>query len=445
MDDAIIVAALANHFNDQICSSPRVAPGSFVFFLDGTIPISLEHMKWVAQGTPFSPHAGPQGDNVEDAYAFAVIANTLPAIGTPWSASAALLGPAFRTWLDAAVVPRIELKPDQLQRLQQARDVIAQGSDVYHQFELLWRQAQRAWQDVLNDPHPGPDHQKQVLTAKQAMDKAMLNWQVRGGKSRFEAAVAQRGYLESLPEGLRSAANALRKNYDDVLDKNSTRRGDHFTPVRLLPSDLFGSGANWSSISIRRADISPHLTPAASQHDGGLGMPLFWTDDSAGQKAPVAGIDTENMAVSFQFAYGQIERSAWFDTMLLTSNNWWWPGATKSQPAFGGPLLSNGDTPPNTQGELQMIPTGVIFTRNLIVTTQGFDLSASEFALRAQFSTSAGFWIFTGQSNTASPLADPFDFVLDTTSLWASQMQVAAVVCQLMPKEPDPDTALLPD
>ena len=175
-------------------------------------------------------------------------------------------------------------------------------------------------------------------------------------------------------------------------------------------------------------------------------MPLFWTSDSGSPRARVDGIDISKIAVSFEFLHGHVDRSAWFDSLLLTSNSWWWPGATKSQPTFGGPMFSNGAPPPDTRGEWQMIPTGIIFTRNLIVATEGFDLATSEFVSQARSTTTAGFWIFTARSIIGSPFADGFDFEPEAGSiLRVPQMQIAAVVCQLMPQEPNPDPTLLLD
>lgn len=445
-NETTIAAALAERFYRGIISSLGVASDSFICFVDGTIPISAVHMKWVTQEPTSSPPAAAQDDDADDTRNFAIIANTIPAIGTPWSASTALLGPTFRSWLDDAVVPKVELSPDEERKLQEAWKTIREGTDLYYQYQFRWREAQRMWQEAVRDTTPGPDRQKLVLTTKQAAEKAMLDWQVRGGKSRFESATALKEYYLSLSQGLQGVLASLRESYDRVFAMNRTRNGEHFTPVRLIPHNLFEGEARWTWVSVQTGEPSFRQETISLRHGGGLDMPLFWISNSDSQRVRVSGINTSKIAISFEFLYGGIERSAWFDSLLLTSNSWWWNGATKSQPTFGGPMFSNGAPPPNTQGTWQMIPTGIIFTRNLVVATEGFDLGMSEFVSRVRSSATAGFWIFTVRNTIGSPLADNFDFELETGSiLRVPQIQMAAVVCQLMPKEPNPDPALLPD
>jgi len=354
------------------------------------------------------------------------------------------LGPVFRTWLDNAVVPEVKLSPEEEQRLQEARETIRAGADLYHQYELRWQEAQVAWQAAIRLPLTDPDRPKLILARKLAAENAMRDWQVRGRKSSFESAVALTAFY--LLRGLKHALAALRESYDKIFDMNCTQHGEHFTPVKLIPRELFEGAATWTSVSIRTDELSARQETTGTMHNGGLDMPLFWIGDSGCQRVRVDGIDTSKMVVAFEFAQARIDRSDWFDSFLLTSNSWWWKGATRSDPFAGGIIFSNGALPPNTQGQWQMIPTGIIFTRNLVVDTGPFQLVASEFVSRARASPMAGFWIFTARSTVGSPLANDFDFDLEPDSiLRVPQMQIAAVVCQLMPKEPNPDPALLPE
>jgi hypothetical protein len=442
--EKIIEVVLAERFYRRIISSPGVAPNSFICFADGAIPISGDHMKWVVHEPPFDAEVGAQDDYATDAHNFSIIANAIPAIGLPWSTSPASLGPTFRSWLDAAVTPEIELSPDEELRLQEATNTIRDGSVLYHEYKHRWHEAQRAWQEEVRNVAPGPGHQKLVLTSKQATQKAMHDWQISGRKSRFESAVALRGYY--LSRGFKNALSALRENYDKSFSMNHTRNGQGFVPVRLIPRDLFEGAASWTPIFLQASELTIRQETTSSMHAGGLEMPLFWTGDSGRQRTRVGGMDISKVAVSFEYVYAHIDRSGWFDSFLLTSNVWWWKGATKNRPTFGGPMFSNGAPPPNTCGEWQMIPVGIICTRNLVVTTDTCQLAAANYISQARSSIFAGFWIFTTRHTIGSPLAGSFDFELGSGSiLRVPQVQIAAVVCQLMPKEPNPDPALLPD
>lgn len=90
--------------------------------------------------------------------------------------------------------------------------------------------------EANNRVRDGAEHQRWVRDAKAARDKALSDWQVRGGKTSYEKAVATQNQYNSL--GLQHTLAAQRASYDKVLAANRARDGARFTPINLKPRDL---------------------------------------------------------------------------------------------------------------------------------------------------------------------------------------------------------------
>lgn len=426
--EAHATAALAAALQRVIRTVAGVGADRYVCFLDGGLALDPGHMTWLAQGAPFSPGGGPDEGRADEAAWFARLADTIPAVGRPWSESKHRVGPMFRAWLDAAVVADGGLAPEEARRLSEAAEAIRGGAEAYRAHEQAWRQASVALQERLRVRGGGPEHVEQVLEARRASEAALQAWKARGGKARFETAMATHAQLSS--RGMGRAMEALRERYDEVLRANRTLSGEPFAPVDLAPRDLF-AGEGYRPVVLRAGD-RPELAPSAMY--GGHEVPLFWIRNRHGPHISIGELDPARLSLSFELAYARVDRSAWFDSAILTSRSWWWKE--------DGARFSDGAPPPHTRGEWQMIPTGVVLVRELIVDLGRHGAAASELARHARAAAAAGCWIFGVRNVVATPVSDGHDVaLLDRGRLAAPHVQLVAVVCQLMPREPDPDPA----
>ncbi|HET9625806.1 MAG TPA: hypothetical protein VFP84_30795 [Kofleriaceae bacterium] len=431
--DRAILAGLARDVARAIAAALTLTPGDHVCFLDGGIAVSAEHLRWATQAPPFAGTA-----EADDARSFARIANTLPRADAPWSASPHALGELYRRWLETAQVPAHALGPDDTRRLEQALATIQDLAAAYREHQQRWAEAERAWQAVARAAATVPDRSRQLLACKAALSTALQVWQTRGHKARFEAAVAER--QAHAERGLPRMLAALRARYDHAIAANRGRDGEGFTPVTLSPPDLFDRAAAWTPIALRTEG-----EVAASAHDpshGGADL-LWWTRQPGEPCSAVARGETRGVALSFDLACARVDREPWFDSYLLTSRSWWWPGASRAAPEAGGPLLSSGDPPPTTRGAWPLTPTAVVFAKNLRIDADVTDRTVLRARLAA--APSAGLVCFTLRNAPGSPLANGHDLTMTASGqLVVAQPQIIAVVCQRMPKEPDPDLALLP-
>lgn len=426
-----------------ITGGQGVPHGSYISFVGGGIPLDSAHMKWATQLPPY-----PGTQDADNAYAFANIVDSIPKVG-PWVGGTSYIHSAYRnTWLDNAMVPDVELTAAQKKERDDSKNIVDQDLDEYTQYQSDWQNANMGLQLAILAPRDASYFQN-VLQARQAASAAMTAWQARGHKSEFEHALATYQHFEDL--GLVNEIQNLKTNYDNVFNVNSTQTGQNFTPVTLFPNNfLENGGPTWNHFHISDLEFSRFQSTSSRSYSSGMDVDfLFWTIASGGSSSwsqrNWLNISTASLTVDFDFIRVRIDRSDWFDSFLLFSNSWWWPGATKDNTTFGGMLFSDGAPPPNTQGLWQMIPTEMIVTRNLVVDTGSFDLQHSGFESQSQSSSSAGFWIFSTSSSSSSSNSSSYTHSYRSSSqLSAPQPQIAAFICQLVPQEPNPDTALLP-
>jgi hypothetical protein len=167
----------------------------------------------------------------------------------------------------------------------------------------------------------------------------------------------------------------------------------------------------------------------------------LWTRREGREREPV-DVGTRGWSLSFDWIRSAINRGDWFDTMLLTSRSWSWPGASRGDPTAGGRLFSDGAPPPETRGDWPLIPTELVFARRL--TLVGDEDAVSSFSARAEEVEEAGSWIFTLRRSMASSLAAPFHLRETAPGrLESDGSSLFAIVCRCLPKEPDPDPSLL--
>ena len=437
-------SALTNKLFQVITGGNGVPPGSFISFVGGGIPLDAAHLSWAAK---VPPYVGCQ--DADNAYAFSTLVNTIPTAAGPWAAGSANMAKAFRDiWLMNAEVPNIPLTPAQVTERDTAQTLVDQKYDAYTQYQNDWANANMMFQLATLAPRDAQYFQN-LLLARSQVTAALTAWQAKGAKAEFEHAMATVQHYNDL--GFVNAIQNLKNDYDLVYNANVTSGTQRFAPVQLFPNNFLSAGGpKWNKFNLSETEFSRFQSSSSHSYSSGADVGfLFWTVASGGSSGwshrNQLNINTAQLNVGFEFLRVRLDRSDWFDSFLLTSNAWWWHGATKSNPTFGGPVFSNGAPVPSCQGQWQMIPTDMIVARNLVVDVGAYDLQHSDFASHSQSASSAGFWIFSTSSHSASSTSSSYTHTFQSKSrLVAAQPQIVAFICQLMPKEPNPDYHLLP-
>jgi hypothetical protein len=436
--------ALQNKLFQVLTGNQGVPGGSFISFVGGGRALEQRSMQWATKTPPYAGDA-----DADAAMAFAQEVDTIPIAADDWTAGTTSLPAVYRRiWLTQARVPNVELSVQEEAERADAQKYLDENTADYETFREVWLNANADLQLAVLTPRSDPGYLQNLLAARRAANAARDDFLIKGHKSRYEAAFAIIDYYDRL--GLQTALQDLINRYDQVDNENLSSTGDNFVPVTIYPNNILEPGGpSWNTFKISETDFSRFRTNSSTNFSVGADLNfLFWTAGASfewGQQRGFTDISSTGLSVEFEFIRVRLDRSRWFDSFLLMSNSWWWPGATKSRPTFGGIVFSDGVAPRNTTGQWQMIPTEMIVVRNLKVTTRNFNLRTSTFAEEARASASAGFWIFQTKANYSTSTSSQYDhtFTSDDT-LNSPQPQIVAFICQLMRKEPNPDLALLP-
>jgi hypothetical protein len=444
-DMAIAATTALQNKLQQVLTGGQAAPrGSFLSFVGGGRAVDEAALNWATKQPPYAGDA-----DADAAMEFAQEVNTIPIAADDWTASTADMSSAYRDiWLSQARVPSVQLSDSDKAEREEAQTYIDEHVSEYEMYGSAWYNANSNLQIAVLTPRSDPNYLPNLLAARRDADRAREEFLTKGHKSLYEHATAVVDFYDRV--GLQTALQDLIRRYDSERTENITSTGRNFVPVGLYPNRILGANAvGWNHFRISESEFSRYRTNTTTNVSAGANFNyLFWSagaDFQWGTERGLTSVTSTNLTVEFDFLRVRLDRSRWFDSFLLKSQSWWWPGATKSRPKFGGINFSDGAPPPRTTGQWQMIPTEMVLTRNLTVTTSGFDLRNSTFAQEANASASAGFWIFKTKANYKTATSREYTHTFTSNDTLSSpQPMISAFICELMPAEPNPDPTLLP-
>lgn len=428
----------------EVLTAGGHAPGevlpasSFISFIDGGYPFTSDDLAFLGQGA--------LQQNLAQAKNFADIVNGIPASVGTWMPSGSSLANAYRTlFLQNAVVPLVQLTPSQQAALTNAKATVKSDYPDYSKYRNAWQNKVAAYQTALQAT---PPNQASINKARIAVQDALQDWQVEGNKAEFESALATQNQLQGL--GFAGVLETLRDDYDNYAagftDPNS---GATFAPVMVVPPDFFSDDSSWNSFTFSSQEVDKYSSDNKVSWGGGLaGMEdlFFWGVSTSGTTEwKSSSMSSDNLSVSFEYLRVALDRTAWFDPFLMQSRTWWWSDATPSNP-ITQPIFSDGQPPPNTTGQWQMIPTDVLFTRNLTVNLDMSNTENQSSMTNIQEQADVKFLIWTVASENVhyQSSSSSYHFQKTDSGIFAPQMQMIAFLCSLMPKEPNPDTSVMP-
>lgn len=438
-------SAIKNKLLQVITGGNGVARGSYISLVPGGLALDSAHMSWATQAAPYA--GTPAADN---AYAFANVVNTIPTSAGPWVPGTANLARTYRDyWLQNVVVPTVELSGPHKAELESAQAILDSSKyDDYTMYKTEWEMANTNLQLATLSPRDS-SYLANMLEARRLANNARTTWQAKGFKSEVERAIATVDHYNGL--GLVNAVANLKRDYDQTVEINLTQAGQKFAPVQLYPKNFLAQGGPaWNHYAISESEFSRFQSAGTTKSSGGYDVGfLFWSIAQGGSSSWSSRsqhqVSSAKLKVEFDFMRVNLDRTDWFDTFLLMSPSWRWPDATKTDPDGSYGLLSDGAAPPNTRGPWQMIPTQMIVARNLTVETQGYDLKTTLSSSGWSSSSNSGFLFWSTASGSSSSTSSSYTHSFASNSkLVASQPQIVAFVCQLMPRTPNTDPSLLP-
>lgn len=402
-------------------------PDTFLSFINGGYALTEDDLAFL----------GPNAleANLDKAYDFAQLVNAIPVAAASWVPTGESLPVQYMLFLKNGVPPQIVLTDTQQQSLREAKAITLRLYKFYAGYRTAWEMANSDYQNWLSLQNPPSDYDQQLVAKKARLDAATQDWVDKGFKNQFEANEAIVQQIEG--QGYDIVFQNLRDTYTNYVSGYENDQGVNFAPVLCNPPDFYTNDLYWNTLNFDCSSIAPDAAQSAPTNTAiGATDNLFQISDGSNSGPQYPDMDNTGLQIAFEYTRVNLDRSAWFSRALLQSNCWWWYDATKSNP-ITQPIFSDGQPPPNTTGQWQMIPDEIIFTRNLNVT---FDTTnAANQALMSSLSkaTSAGFMFWRIDAPTG-PQA-----TLTSTGISVPDVQMICFLCDLMPKEPNPDPSIM--
>lgn len=440
MNNKDAAKALFAKFYDVVNAPGSSPDNTFLSMCSPGLPQSAYSLKFLEDIGSQDP------ENLRLLHDFSGTVDSIPAAVGTWSNSAAKMGFTYRhIWLDNIVLPSVELTRQQKKDLKEANEFIRENGREYRQYR-------QEWQNVMSNLYglraqvPRPvDFAKQendLLTQKK---NAEDDWETLGSRTVFEKKLDIKKSIESI--GYDSAKANLIRMYDDVESLfRDQSTGQNFVPTYAVPADFYKPTVGWNKFTFGETEIDKYKSHDSTKWGGNVSDPfggLFWSVDVGGSnERHYESINSDKLSISFEFIRIRLERP-WFDSFLLASQSWWWPGATQADPTFGPYKFSDGQLPPH--GQWTMIPSEAIFVRNLKVDVSSSAQEIEHTLNKLNGGAYAGFWCFSVGGNYESEHGtDRFKLQKTTSGYSCDQMQILGFNCLLLPQEPNPIVSLLP-
>ncbi|MBV9959394.1 MAG: hypothetical protein JO360_13290, partial [Acidobacteria bacterium] len=379
--------------------------------------------------------------NKDDNYALSVLFNVVPQFSWVFTPAASTVSNVYDSILQYKEAPISNLTPDQKKKLQEAEQTLEADSEKYSEYELKYYEAldayDAAYATAANGGAPIPRSIKLKLAS------ALRSWEGLGHKSAVESAIAVISIYEALePENFWFQ---LRERYNKgTLEADL---GSEFQVVGFSPPyrNWFGD-AGWTDFTFTQTDMDNQRNSeslgVSGNLDGSFGIFRISGDGSFEQDSKFVKIDQTDLSFSCKLMRVSFDRS-WMNPLVLSSRAWRW---AKGTPTYGSKLSTGGDIFGDVAptGDMTVIPTAAILSKDLVINGKFNQTQVEEFnrAIAANASVGIGPFSISGRFNMENNTGSEKGTIA-VNGITAKDVQVIALICQLLPESPDPDASLV--
>ncbi|HYP39648.1 MAG TPA: hypothetical protein VEX13_04740 [Chloroflexia bacterium] len=384
----------------------------------------------------------PQMDpatKVVDRYALSVLFDVVPQFSWVFKPAATTVSNAYKSILDYKEAPLVSLTPAQKEKLDAAQTYYdANQADYYtymDKYMVALDNYDAAYATFLNGGDPVPRSLK--LKVKAAYDQ----W-VAHHKEGVESAIAVIAQFEALEPST---------FWYKLLDRynQGTQESDLGTPFQVVgfspPYKTWFQDAGWTTFTFDQKDMDNQSNSDVIGVSGNLDLTfgIFkvsgsgnYNEDSSYKK-----MDQTTLNFSCQLMRVSLDRT-WMNPLVFSSSAWRW---AKGTPVYGTQFSSGadiqGDIAP--QGSMTVIPTAAILSRNVKV-SGAFDNTIVQDLNRqisADASVGIGPFAIAGRFNMEHHEGSQKGTIA-SDGIEAKDVQIVALVCEILPKSPNPDNNL---
>lgn len=378
--------------------------------------------------------------NVDDRYALSVLFDVVPQFSWVFKPASTTVSNSYRSILDYKEAPLTHLTPEQLAKLEEANatyDKYEKEYDEYLEKYLValdeYDAALATYQNDKSKPVPP--------SARLRLKRAYDQW-VAHHKEAVESAVAVMAQYEALePSAF----------WYKMLDrfKVGTQRTSMDNEFQVMgfspPYKSWFEKAGWTSFTFTQKDMDNQRKSdaigVAGQLDGQFGIIKLSGSGDYHQDSSYVKIDQVDLTFSCELMRVSLDRF-WMNPLIFSSKAWRW---AKGTPTYGMEFSTGadieGDIAP--EGTMTVIPTAAILSRNLRVTGKFEDTLVQELnrKIAAEASVGIGPFAISGKFNMEQHEGSEKGTIA-TNGMEANDVQIVALICEVLPKSPNPDNSL---
>jgi hypothetical protein len=376
----------------------------------------------------------------EDRYALSVLLNSVPQFSWVFRPAATTVSNAYMSVLEYKQTPESQLTPAQKDELEANEATIAEYKSVYDEYQQKYWDALDAYDAAYATWENGGPPIPRTLRLK--LEAALRDWNGLGHKQAVESAIAVVAALEGLePESFWAK---LMERYRRGTEE--TRLGSSFQVVGVSPPyKSWFAEEGWTEFTFKQKDMDNQRQSQAIGVAGNLDMTygIFRVSgDGTYQKdSKFVKMNQTDLTFSCKLMRVALDRS-WMNPLVLSSRAWRWAPGT---PVYGSKLSSGGDIFGDVapRGDMTVLPTAAILSKDLVINGTFDNTIVEEMNMLIEANASVGIGPFSiaGRFNMEEHTGSEKGTIA-TNGIRAQDVQLLALVCQMLPESPNPDPAL---
>lgn len=380
----------------------------------------------------------PDG-KVDDRYALSVLFDVVPQFSWVFKPAATTISNSYSSILSYKEAPLTSLTPDQKKKLEDADAYYTAHEDDYFtymdKYFVVLDNYDAAYATYANGGAPVPRSLKEKL-------KAAYNQWVAHHKEGVESAVAVIAQYEALePTAFWYKLLERYKTGTQTASLGSDFQVVGFSP----PYKSWFQDAGWTNFTFDQKDMdnqkNSEAIGVAGELDGQFGIFAISGSGEYKKDKKFEKMDQTTLKFSCQLMRISLDRN-WMNPLVLSSTAWRW---AKGTPTYGMQFSTgadiSGDVPPT--GTMTVIPTAAILSKNLKIEGAINKTTVQEMNEYINVKASVGIGPFTiaGRFNMEGHEGSEKGSIA-TNGIEAKDVQIVALICEVLPKSPNPDNTL---
>lgn len=377
---------------------------------------------------------------VADRYALSVLFDVVPQFSWVFKPAATTISNSYRSVLDYKEAPLTHLTPDQKKKLDDAQATYDKYIDAYDTtldaYLVVLDSYDAAYATWVNGGPPIP--RSLVTKLKAAYDK----WVAQGHKEAVQSAVAVISALEGLePE---SFWYKLLQRYQTGTQQSPM--ASEFQVVGFAPPyKSWFEDAGWTSFTFDQKDMDNQENSRSIGVSGSLDMSFgIFNISGSGtyeEDSRYVKMDQTELFFSCKLMRISLDRS-WMNPLVFSSSAWRWAPGT---PTYGMQFSTGGDISGAVapQGTMTVIPTAAILSKDLKIVGNFDNTLVDELNRQISANASVGIGPFSIAGQFAMKEHSKTERgTVASNGIEAKDVQIVALICELLPRSPNPDNAL---